>query len=197
MALIRVPKMVAACAAALALAGGLGACGFEKPELGTEEEPGREGLALELDGVDYNIFITRELNLRITPDKAYYKGPAAAPGKVFYGVFVKVCGAEKGKRPSSVPVRNFVVRDNQGNEYHPKTLPEDDAFAYQPRPLSHEECIPQSGSVAQQGPTAGAMLLFEFPLQNTENRPLELVIKGRVRDLTTFERESLHIELDI
>ena len=50
MAPIRVPRMVAACAAALALAGGLSACGFEKPELGTEEEPGREGLALELAG---------------------------------------------------------------------------------------------------------------------------------------------------
>jgi len=188
--------MVAACAVALALAGGLSACGFEKPELGTEEEPGREGLALELAGVDYNVFITRELNLRITPDKAYYKGPEAKPGKVLYGVFIKVCGNTKGERPRSVPVRNFVVKDNQGNEYHPKELPEDDAFAYQPRPLSFEECIPQSGSVAQQGPTAGSMLLYEFPLQQTENRPLEMVIHGPF-DLGEGKRESLHIELDI
>ena len=186
--------MVAACAAALALAGGLTACG--KHDLGTESEPGREGLALELGGVDYNIFITRELNLRITPDKAYYKGPEAKPGRVFYGVFIKVCGRTKGKRVKSVPVRNFVVRDNQGNEYHPKQLPADDSFAYHPRPLSYEECNPQSGSVAQQGPTAGTMLLYEFPLQNTENRPLEMVIEGP-QDLLEGERESLHIELDI
>jgi len=197
MALIRVPRMVAACAAALALAGGLGACGFEKPELGTKEEPGREGLALELAGVDYNLFITRELNLRITPDKAYYKGPAAKPGNVLYGVFVKACGAKKGERVSSLPARNFIVEDNQGNKYHPKELPEDNAFAYNARPLSFEECIPQSGSVAQQGPTAGSMLLYEFPLQNTENRPLEMVIEGPVEDLTSLERESLHIELDL
>ena len=188
--------MVAACAAALALAGGLSACGFDKPELGTEEEPGREGLALELAGVDYNVFITRELNLRITPDKAYYKGPEAPPGNVLYGVFVKVCGAEKGARPKSVPARNFVVRDNQGNEYLPKRLPEDDSFAYNARPLSFEECIPQDGSVAQQGPTAGSMLLYEFPLENTENRPLEMVIEGP-HDLVEGKRESLHIELDI
>lgn len=194
MALIRVPRMVAACAAALALAGGMSACG--KHDLGTEEEPGREGLALPLGGVDYNLFITRELNLRITPDKAYYKGPAAAPGKVLYGVFVKACGAEKGKRPTSLPARNFVVRDNQGNEYEPKQLPADNAFAYQPRPLSFEECQPQSGSVAQQGPTAATMLLYEFPLPNTENRPLEMVIEGRY-DLVEGKRESLHIELDI
>ncbi len=196
MALIRVPRMVAACAAALALAAGMSACGFDKPELGTEEEPGREGLALELDGVDYNIFITRELNLRITPDKAYYKGPEAPPGNVLYGVFIKVCGAKKGERVASVPVRNFVVKDNQGNEYEPKELPADDAFAYHPRPLSHEECQPQDGSVAQQGPTAGTMLLYEFPLLKTENRPLEMEIKGRY-DLVEGKRESLHIELDI
>ncbi len=188
--------MVAACAAALALAGGLSACGFEKPELGTEEEPGREGLALELGGVDYNIFITRELNLRITPDKAYYKGPEPEPGNVLYGVFIKTCGATRGERPTSIPVRNFIVRDNQGNEYHPKELPEDEAFAYQPRPLSYEECIPQSGSVAQLGPTAGAMLLYEFPLENTENRPLEMVIEGP-QNLLEGKRESLHVELDL
>ncbi len=195
MAPIRVLRMLAACVAALALAGSLAACG--KHDLGTEDEPGREGLSLPLDGIDYNVFITRELNLKITPDKAYYKGPAAAPGNLLYGVFVKVCGGEQGKRASSVPARNFVVRDNQGNEYRPKPLPADNPFAYQPRPLSFEECIPQAGSVAQQGPTAGSMLLYEFPLQNTENRPLEMVIEGPVKDLVHPERDELHIELDI
>ena len=146
--------------------------------------------------MDYNLFITRELNLRITPDKAYYKGPEAAPGQVLYGVFVKVCGAKEGARPSSVPARNFVVHDNQGNKYFPKQLPEDNAFAYNARPLSYEECIPQSGSVAQQGPTAGSMLLYEFPLEKTENRPLEMVIEGPY-DLIEGKRESLYIELDI
>ena len=41
------------------------------------------------------------------------------------------------------------------------------------------------------------MLLYEFPLQDTENRPLEMVIEGPVEDLSSLERESLHIELDI
>ncbi|MEA2493975.1 MAG: hypothetical protein QOJ29_1886, partial [Thermoleophilaceae bacterium] len=30
----------------------------------------------------------------------------------------------------------------------------------------------------QQGPTSGALLLFELPLGSTENRPLELHIQG-------------------
>ena len=40
------------------------------------------------------------------------------------------------------------------------------------------------------------MLLYEFPLENTENRPLEMVIEGPY-DLVEGKRESLHIELDI
>ena len=189
--------MVAACAAALALAVGLAPAASRSPSWAPRRSRAARAWRSSSTGVDYNLFITRELNLKITPDKAYYKGPAAAPGKVLYGVFIKVCGAKKGERVISLPVRNFVVEDNQGNEYHPKELPEDDAFAYQPRKLSFEECIPQSGSVAQQGPTAGAMLLYEFPLQNTENRPLEMVIKGPVEDLSDLKRESLHIELDL
>ena len=52
----------------LALAGGLTACGDEEPGV---DEPAREGLALELEGVEYNVFITRQLNPDIQPDEAY------------------------------------------------------------------------------------------------------------------------------
>jgi hypothetical protein len=178
--------------AAVALATGLSACG---EEVGTESKPGREGLAIPVAGVDYDVFITRELNLRITPDKAYYKGPDAGPGKVLYGVFLQACGHSK-KRVRTTDVRNFVVEDNQGNKYFPKVLPKDNAFAYQPTMVSSEQCTPQPGSVAQQGPTAGAMLLYEFPLQNTENRPLQLHIQGPY-DLVKGTRESKIIDLDL
>ena len=56
-----------------------------------------------------------------------------------------------------------------------------------PRTLAPQECIPQAGSVAQLGPTAGSMLLFQLPLQNTENRPMELEIGGRDGEKITFE----------
>ena len=46
------------------------------------EEPAREGLAIHVGGIDYNVFITRELNLEITPDKAYYEGPPATARRV-------------------------------------------------------------------------------------------------------------------
>jgi len=50
-----------------------------------------------------------------------------------------------------------------------------------------DECIPEEGSVAQLGPTAGSMLLFRLPLENTEYRPLELEIQGEGEDHLTFE----------
>lgn len=192
MAPLRLGRTIAAPLAALALAAGLSACG---EDAGTEEIPAREGLAVDVGGVAYNIFITRELNLRITPDKAYYKGPAAAPGKVLYGVFVRSCGASS-KRVRSTETRNFVVEDNQGRRFLPKELPKDNAFAYQPTAVAKDDCQPEAGSVAQQGPTDGSMLLYEFPLQVTENRPLTLHIEGPY-DALKQRRESKLVELDL
>ena len=82
---------------------------------------------------------------------------------------------------------DFKIKDNQGNEFEPEELAEDNAFAYQPRELAPNECIPEAGSVAQLGPTSGSMLLFRLPLQNTENRPLELEIEGPDGGHLTYE----------
>jgi len=158
-----------ACALALAALPGLTACNDEKQGI---DEPAREGLAIGMNGVNYNVFITRELNTRITPDKAYVT-QEAPPGQALYGIFLQVCNTSDDARPTAA---NFVVRDNQDHAFYPKALPTSNAFAYNPMTLDPKECIPEIGSVAQLGPTAGSMLLFQLPLENTENRPLELEI---------------------
>ena len=66
---------------------------------------------------------------------------------------------------------------------------ENNNFLYEPTVLDPDQCIPEAGSVAQLGPSAGTMLLFRLPLQNTENRPLELEIEG--------EEGTLTFELDL
>ena len=166
----------------LAVAGGLVACGEDEPGV---DEPAREGLAIELDGVDYNVFITRQLNAEITPDDAYIS-EEAPPGQTLYGVFIEVCNNSDEEH---TPSDQFVILDNQNNRFEPKELPADNQFAYHPRELAPKECIPEAGSVAQLGPTAGSMLLFQFPLENTENRPLELEIEQ--------DGEKRTFELDI
>ena len=180
-------------ALSLALTGGLAACSASQEEIGVEE-PAREGLAVDIGGLDYNVFITRELNLAITPDKDYYDGPPATPGRTLYGVFVLVCNPQDAEEtlPSA---EELVVTDNQGVEFEPIELEQDNAFAYHPRELAPGECIPENGSVAQQGPTAGAMLLYDFPLENTENRPLELEVTSPATAEHESETKRFHLDL--
>lgn len=168
---------LALCAVALA------ACGSE------DNEPAREGLDVTVNGVRYNAPLSRQLNPMIVPDRAYYEHPPPPPAAIHFGVFLKACN-EKGRRRRSVA--GFKVVDSQDNSYRPITLPETNPFAYDAEVLAPEECIPEEGSIADLGPTAGAMLLFELPLAALENRPLLLHI-GTSQPV----REQGHIELDL
>ena len=173
------PLPILACALVLAALPGLTACNDEKQGV---DAPAREGLAIEMGGVTYNVFITRELNPKITPDSAYVTDEAP-PGQSLYGIFLRACNVSKHPEATAA---EFTVRDNQDNTFHPESLPADNQFAYAAKTLDPKECIPEVGSVAQLGPTAGSMLLFQLPLENTENRPLELEINqgGEKRTFT-------------
>lgn len=184
---------LAACALALVLAATLAACGAEHDDIGVEE-PAREGLDVDIGGLDYNVFITRELNLAITPDKAYYEGPEAEPGHALYGIFIRVCNP-RDDGVTRTSASEFTVLDNQGEEFEPVELAEENAFAYNARELAPGECIPQDGSVAQMGPTGGAMLLFDFPLDATENRPLELEVTSPASGEDEAETKRFHLDL--
>ena len=179
----RMPRRLLMLLCLAALAAGLAACGNKDEEQGVDE-PAREGLAIELGGVEYNVFITRQLNTKVTPDKAYFDGPEAAKGETLYGVFIQVCNRSDDTHPTA---DDFKIKDAQNNEFEPEELPEDNAFAYHAGELEPDECIPESGSVAQLGPTSGSMLLFRLPLQNTEYRPLELEVQGEGDEHLTFE----------
>jgi len=182
----RMPRRVLMLLCLAVLAAGVAACGNADEEPGVEH-PAREGLALELDGIEYNVFITRQLNPRIPPDDAYVEeGTEADPGETLYGVFLQACN-QSGEAHETID--EFKIVDNQGNEFEPEELPEDNKFAYHARELLPDECIPEIGGVAQLGPSAGSMLLFRLPLENTEYRPLELEVGEGA--------EHLSFELDI
>lgn len=180
-------RPVAACIVALAAALAASACSKKEPGV---KEPAREGLAIDVAGIHYNVFLTRELNPEITPDQAYYNGKPPPPGKVLYGVFIQVCNYGGEPRKST---DDFHVVDNQGNEFKPLDLGQENPFAYAPRVLAKGDCIPADGSVAQTGATGGSLLLFEFPLETTENRPLELDIRAPAG----AEPEMKQVELDL
>jgi hypothetical protein len=175
-----VPARLIACLLVLAALPGLAACGDEEPGV---DEPAREGLALELEGITYNVFITRQLNPRVAPDDAYVTDEAPA-GETLYGVFIQACN-QSGEPHQTAG--EFLIKDNQENEFEPEELPEDNTFAYSSRTLNPDECIPEAGSVAQLGPAGGSMLLFQLPLDTTENRPLELEIVAENGDTLIYE----------
>jgi hypothetical protein len=182
----------AACALAVAAALGVSACGEPSEEAGIEE-PAREGLAIPIGGVEYQVFITRQLNLEVVPDNAYYQGPQPGKEDALYAVFLEACNHGKQEVRTS---DSFKVVDNQDNEFEPIEIESENQFSYQPRTLGPDECIPEVGSIAQQGPTGGAMLVFELPITTTENRPLELEITSPASDEHP-EPETRKIELDL
>jgi hypothetical protein len=178
----------------LALAGGLlSGCG-ENPR---ENNASREGLPERVGGIDYNVYITRELNLKDVEDSGYYQGPEAPPGFALYGVFLTACNPATSATSPNVPAADdFTVIDTQGNRFRPLTLPANNIWAYHPRPLKHLACIPKAGTLASSGPTNGALLIFKLPLSALENRPLDLEIVSPP-DPHTGKSETGRIELDV
>ena len=129
----RMPRRLVMLLCLAALAGRRGACGEADVEQGVDE-PAREGLAVELDGVDYNVFITRQLNTKIPPDNAYVDaGTEQGVGETLYGVFIQACNHSDETHLTTAT--SFKIVDNQGNEFEPEELPEDNQFAYHAREL--------------------------------------------------------------
>lgn len=176
----------------VALAALLSVAGCTTPE--ESEEARREGLALPLEGITYNVFITRQLNLRDVEDMGYVRDLEAAPaGASYYGVFLEACNiSDEPKRTTS----DFRIVDSAGNEFEPLELPEENPFSYASTVLEPNECLPPAGSLASAAPTSGALMMFEIPLEATENRPLELEILDGF-DFGESHPHELLIELDL
>jgi hypothetical protein len=162
-----------------------------------EENAGREGLPEEIGHVEYNVYITRELNLRDVEDMGYYKGPEAPPGFALYGVFLTACNPNKEvNAPHWLAASRFEIEDTQGNKFTPLPLPADNLWAYKARPLKQNACIPKQGTLASSGPTNGSLLIFKLPLATLENRPLDLIITSPPQGPNQTRDEGT-IELDI
>jgi hypothetical protein len=179
------------CVLALVCLGVLAGCGKSSNKPG---ETVREGLSTPLGGLRYTVFLTRQLNLASDEDKGYLPGfKEAAPGRGLYGVFLEACNkSDKAAIASS----NFYIEDAQGNQFQPESLPRDNPFAFQGGNVPAKNCEPRRGSLAQQGPTSGAMLLFNLPLADTENRPLTLHIVGPFTSGSNTQQQA-KVTLDI
>jgi hypothetical protein len=194
----RLPRLAALVLATVLVLAGAG-CGEPQGqsysgvgEAGAEHEPAIEGLSETLAGVDYAVFLTRQMNLADPEDRGYTDLDEPPPGSTYYVSFIQVCNRSEEAHPTATEIE---VEDSQGNVFEPLDI-SDSVFAYEAATLEPEECIPEEGSLADTAPAGGALLIFELPIAVTENRPLEMHITSPESE-PGAEPEQLTVTLDL
>jgi hypothetical protein len=189
----RPPLAVLAVLAALLL----GACGDSHTKVTTGTYAGESGASapyLNVGPLVYQVQLSRELNPFDTEDSAYLQGLAPAqrklaPGQEWFGVFIQVYNN------SSVPrlaAKSVTISDTQNNLYVPVVPDQTNQFAYRGGLIGANSRLPVLDSVAGNGPTQGALLLYKIQIVSLDNRPLEVKIVD-----PTDAAQSASAELDV
>ena len=155
------------CLLAATAALGIAGCGEEHELEVVEGEP------VELDGLAYNVALTRFLNPDDPEDAEYLVGqPDTARGSSHLAVFLTVENETDDPRSAA---DTYEVVDSQGNTF--ELLDSESPYALElGATVPADDALPVEDTTAATGPIHGAMLLFEVSNEVTENRPLELEI---------------------
>jgi hypothetical protein len=163
--------LLTVCVLALAVAG----CGRGEGVKTTAET---EGLYLDIEGLKYQVQLSRYLNPNDIEDRDYLAGlpegtaePAA--DETWFGVWVRVENTSDEPRESA---DTWEIHDTQENVYRP--VPNDSVFAYEPGVVGPDTVIPLADSAAGLGPVQGSLLLFKVKVESLQNRPLELIFSN-------------------
>ena len=137
-----------------------------------------EGLYLDINGLKYQVQLSRYMNPEDVEDREYFVGlpettPPAADDETWFGVWVRVENtSEDETRPAA---SNWEIHDTQENVYRPIPLDSEiNPFAFEPVDVPPKTVIPLADSAAGQGPIQGSLLLFKLKVDSLQNRPLEL-----------------------
>jgi hypothetical protein len=167
--------------AALVAAVALGGCGSSHSKVTTGTYAGESGVNapyLNVGPLTYEVQLSRQLNPYDTEDEAYLRGltPAQrmlAPDEEWFAVFVQVYNHD-GR--SHVAANTLTVSDTQSNLYAPITPAATNEFAYRGGLVAANGRLPVLDSVAANGATQGALLLYKIKIVSLDNRPLTLTI---------------------
>jgi hypothetical protein len=173
-------------AALVALAAGLSACSDDshtRVTTGTYAgESGQNAPYLNVGPLIYEVQLSRQLNPADTEDASYLTGLTPAqrrlrPGEEWFGVFLQVYNESSTPH---LPAKELTISDTQHNVYIPVVPQPTNEFSYQrfaySGPLAAKARIPALNTVAANGPTQGALLLYKIKIVSLDNRPLELNI---------------------
>ena len=165
-------RLVVLAVALVALAG----CGQDSESVKTTAET--EGLYLDINGLKYQIEMSRYMNVNDVEDSEYLKGlpestaqPAA--DETWFGVWVRVQNVSDDTRRAAT---TWEIHDTQEKVYRPIPIDTNvNVFAFQKGvDVPPATVLPLSSSAAGQGPIQGSLLLFKVKTDSLQNRPLEL-----------------------
>lgn len=177
----RLTTLLLPAVAAVALTG----C-FDAHEDGTVTVGETEGIYVNVDGLKYQVQISRPLNPDDPEDAVYLQGfedPEDAVldrGENWFAVFLRVENDSREVAAEAVETDEFEIEDTTGTKFEPVELdPSVNQFAYHADEVPPLGRIPEANTAAADSTTGGALLLFRIPGENLENRPLEFIIDGQ------------------
>jgi hypothetical protein len=153
----------------------LAACGSSTGQVTSAET---EGLYLDINGLKYQVQMSRYLNPADVEDREYLVGlpegtEELPPDEIYFGVWVRVENTSEDETRPAATV--WEIHDTQENVYRPLSVDaEINPFVFEPVEVPPKTVIPLASSAAGQGPTQGLLLLFRLKIDSLQNRPLEL-----------------------
>jgi hypothetical protein len=189
----KLPLALAALAAVLALS----ACGDSHTKVTTGTYAGESGANapyLNVGPLVYEVQLSRELNPANSEDATYLQGLAPQqrklePGQEWFAVFMQVYNNSSQPHPAATSV---TITDTQENSYVPIEPSEVNQFAYRAGTVAPKSQIPLPGTIADDDPAEGLVLLYKIQIVSLDNRPLELKILDPQNP-----SESASAELDV
>jgi hypothetical protein len=175
----------------------LAACGSSHSRVSTGTYAGESGANapyLNVGPLVYEVQLSRQLNPYDTEDAAYLQDVPPAlrslsVGQEWFGVFLQVYNHSSHPRLAASSV---TVSDTQGTNYFPVIPGPANEFAYRGGIVPANGRLPLLDSVAANGATQGALLLYKINLVSLDNRPLKLTIVD-----PTDARRVASAELDV
>jgi hypothetical protein len=165
------PLRILLATALVALAG----CGGGTGVVTTAET---EGLYLDINGLKYQIEMSRYMNEADDEDAEYLVGlpestEPPAEDETWFGVWVRVENTSEDETRPAADV--WEIHDTQENIYRPIPIDTDvNPFVFEPVDVPPKTVIPLADTAAGQGPVQGSLLLFKLKVDSLQNRPLEL-----------------------
>lgn len=176
---------------------GLSACGSSHSRVTTGTYAGESGANapyLNVGPLEYEVQLSRELNPANQEDASYLQGLTPAQrklevGQEWFAVFLQVYNNTSEAHPAA---DSLTIEDTQENRYTPIVPEESNQFVYRAGTVPASNQLPLPGTIADEDPAQGLVLLYKIEIASLDNRPLELKIVNPENP-----SESASAELDV